>query len=255
MITHHVVGIPEDARDEAAAPERRVHAIRDVHVDLDAVVEPRVSVFACLRLQHPRVAHRVAQPVQCVPEPECVGGGAELAVRVQRVLQNRHQQARLPSLVVVLIEEDEKQRERLCGVVRFDALRERGEVAVYHLCERSSVQGAFGRERGKVVDPENMVRASLPDHPQQFPVELQVGDVRESIVIRELGARDSLEQRVELGLLIMFFGEQAVLQRQPHEAGIVPFLCRLTPLDFQDVGQPLEHEQHIFRPSHRDETR
>ena len=50
MITHHVVGIAEDARDESAAPERRVHAIRDVHVDLDPVAEPRVAVFSCLCL-------------------------------------------------------------------------------------------------------------------------------------------------------------------------------------------------------------
>ncbi len=93
VITHHVVGIAEDARDQAAAPERRVHAIRDVHVDLDPVVEPRVAVFSCLCLQHPRVVHRVPEPVQRVTEPGGVAGGPQVAVGVQRVLQNRHEQA------------------------------------------------------------------------------------------------------------------------------------------------------------------
>jgi len=207
---------------------------------------------ACrLCLQHPRVTHRVAEPVQRVPEPGCVAGGAQPAGRLQRVLQNRHQQARLASLVVVLIEKYEKRWERPRGVVRFDALGERGEVSVHHLGERRLVECAGARERRKVVDPENVVRPGVPDHPQQLPVKLQVGDVREPVVLGELDTRNPFEQRIELGLVIMFFGEQAVLQRQPYETRIVPFLRRLAALRFEDVRQPLEDEQDVFRPSGR----
>ncbi len=155
----------------------------------------------------------------------------------------------------MLIVKDKKQWQRPRGVIRLDPLCERGEVSVYHLRERRLIQRAGRVEGGEVVDPKDVVGSSLADHPQQLPVELEVGDVREPVVIRERRARHAFEQGVELGLLVMFLGKEAILQRQPYETGIVPRLGRLAPLRFEDVGQALEHEQHVFNPVGWYETR
>src|SRR5881397_2892088 len=119
----------------------------------------------------------------------------------------------------MLIVKDEKQWERPRGVIRLDTLGEGREISVYYLRERRFIQAAFVRKCGKVVDPQNVIVPRLPDHPQQLPVELQIGDVGEPVVLGKLGARHPLEQCIELGLLVMFLREEAILQRQPYETG------------------------------------
>src|SRR5438132_5943045 len=60
VVAHHVVGIPEQAADETAAPERRVDAVGDIHVyfhGLRSHPSPYSRAWAC-RTCEPRTAWR-----------------------------------------------------------------------------------------------------------------------------------------------------------------------------------------------------
>ncbi len=144
MVAHHVVGISEDARDETATPERCVHAIGDVHVHFHAIAEPRITVFAGFGREHVRVLHGQAQPLERLPQPVDVGGRPErqLCACMQRIFQDRHPDAGLALLVIMLIQKDEKLRQRPRRIVCLHTIGERREVSVDHLCERSCIERA-----------------------------------------------------------------------------------------------------------------
>ena len=85
-------------------------------------------------------------------------------------------------------------------------------------------------------------------------MELQIDDVGESVVLGELGACDPLQQRIELGLLVIFLGKQAQLQRQPDKTRVIPLLRGFGAQLFEDLGQALEDEEHVLVASQGDHT-
>ncbi len=61
VVAHEVVGIGEEAGDEAAAPVGLVRLVGDVDLDLDPVVEPALAELVGFRLQHGGPGHRRAE--------------------------------------------------------------------------------------------------------------------------------------------------------------------------------------------------
>ena len=88
--------------------------------------------------------HGQAEPFERLPQPVDVGGRPErqLCALVQRIFQNRHPDARLALLVVMLIQKDEKLRQRPRRIVCRYTIGERREVSVDHLCKRSCIESA-----------------------------------------------------------------------------------------------------------------
>ncbi len=71
-------------------------------------------------------------------------------------------------------------------------------------------------------------------------MELQVGEIPDLVAVGELHPGGTLDERVELGLRVMIFREERILQRQPDEAGVVPFLRRHGAFGLEDGRELLE---------------
>ena len=114
----------------------------------------------------------------------------------------------------MLVQEDEKRRQLAGRVVLLNPLGQCGQISVDDLRERSRVENASG-DRWKIVDPEDVVVARLTDHPEQFPVKLQIGHIGKTIVAGQRRFGRALQQVVQFVLFVVLLGQEAVLQWQP----------------------------------------
>ena len=99
----------------------------------------------------------------------------------------------------MLVEKDEERRQVPGFVVRPQTACECGQVSVHHLA-RDRVNAVGAGDRREVMAPEHVKLSGFPDRPQQFPVELQIGDVTNLIPCGEGRVRHSLDERVQFRL-------------------------------------------------------
>ena len=203
------------------ARECRVERVGDQ--DLDAHVPLHVvrAALAQRRGRPDRVLEPCERERQVIAQHRIVEferlGGREM-------LEEAHQARRLVDLVVVLIEEHHEDRElvALAAVHGLDGLGQRLDVPPDRLAPRDAVRPLVAVAAAEVVDPQHVVVARLQDRVPQLVVELVVEDVADRVRARERLADQPAEHVLDLGLRIVLARAQAVIERQPDQARVVP---------------------------------
>ena len=67
-----------------------------------------------------------------------------------------------------------------------------------------------------------MIVLGLEQHPGQLRLELLVLDVPVVVAVGELLPRGTLDEGIELGLLVVLLRFERQLEREPHEARVAP---------------------------------
>ena len=202
MITHRVVGKPDERQDQAAA-ERRVGGVGDVHLHLDEPVQPRLAVLRPFGREESRRRDRATQPLLRLLESpgQGVGRRGELEMMPQRILEQPEQRPAVIALEVVLVEEDHVGRELARRIVLRDTFAQSGEIGFGHQEERQPVRPARVVHAPEVMYPQDVVVPREPDRLDQLEPKSVVVDVPNAIAMGDGTLRRLTEEAVELLLL------------------------------------------------------